>query len=156
MLEQFNKYSSDNNYGVIHAEENELGIGSWDLFLIKDWVIKQCGLFDENFYPAYVEDIDYLMRIVNNDVKCKSLNIPYLHGEESYSSTGSQTWRSDLSLKDKIYHSMWVNENDYMVKKWGERWRQVSPFKTPFNNPNFDSKYITYDLDFVRSKHLGF
>ena len=156
ILEQLYASSYDNNYGVIHAEEDKFGIGKWDLFLIKDWTIKQCGLFDENLYPAYDEDLDYVMRMINTNIKPKFLGIPYLHGDVDYATTGSQTWRTDLSLKDKLYHSMRINENEYMDKKWGEGWRMCSPFKTPFNSDEFDNKYTTYDLDFVRGKHLGF
>ena len=41
LLEEFYNYSSDDNYGVIHAEEDKFDVGKWDLFLIKDWVIRK-------------------------------------------------------------------------------------------------------------------
>lgn len=156
ILESFYTNASKSEYGTIHGGANEMGIPNWDLFLIKDWVIQKCGLFDENFFPAYVEDLDYLMRLTNCDIKSQILNVSYLHGDVDYATTGSQTWRTDLSLKDKLYQSMLINENEYMKEKWGDGWRWNSPFKNPFNNLNFDSKYTKYDLDFVRRKHLGF
>jgi len=155
-LEQFYLSSSDNTYGIVHGEEDRFNLGKWDLFLIKDWVIKKCGLFDENLYPAYGEDVDYLMRIFNTGIKFKMLNISYIHGDVNYKESGSQTWRTDLSLKEKIQYSTYVNENEYLNEKWGKGWRMCDPHKTPFNNPTVDNRYTTYDLDFIRSKHLGF
>lgn len=156
ILQQFDENGLDTNFGLIHAENSNLGLGKWDLFLIKDWVIKSCGLFDENLYPAYAEDADYIMRMINIGIQSKTLNIPYLHGEKDYETSGSQTWREDIRLKEKLHKSIYLNENEYLNKKWGDGWRMCSPYKTPFNNPSFDSKYTKYDLDFVRSKHLGF
>jgi len=85
---------SKENFGVIHAESNEDGFGKWDLFLIKDWVVEMCGLFDENLYPAYTEDFDYIMRLINLNIPCATLGINYKHGFSSYEQSGSQTWRS--------------------------------------------------------------
>lgn len=156
ILEKFYEYGIDDSYGTVHAEADKLGIGKWDLFLIKDWVIQKCGLFDENFYPAYVEDIDYTMRMMNCNIESKILNIPYLHGEKDYETSGSQTWRTDPSLKEGLYNAMWINEIEYMTQKWGPGWKNCQQFKTPFNNPTLDNTYTTYDLNFVRRKHLGF
>lgn len=156
ILEEFYLQSLDNQYGLIHSESNEDGFGKWDLFLIKDWVVQKCGLFDENLYPAYGEDFDYLMRVINNDIQSKILNIPYLHGEVDYATTGSQTWRSDLTLKEKLSNSLYLNENEYLNKKWGDNWRSYKPYKYPFNNQSLDNQYTTYNLDFIKRKHLGF
>ncbi len=156
VLEKFHLNGFDTVNGLVHSDKSDLGLGMWDLFLIKDWVVQKCGLFDENLYPAYGEDADYIMRILNTGVQFKTLDTPYLHGEEDYKTTGSQTWRSDLSLKDKLHNSLFINENEYLNKKWGEGWRMCSPFKTPFNNSTVDNTHTTYDLKFVRRKHLGF
>jgi hypothetical protein len=156
ILEGFYKNAFDNDMGTIHAGRDKVGLGMWDMFLIKDWVIQKCGLFDENLYPAYGEDVDYIMRMINENIKYKILDIPYLHGDTDYATTGSQTWRSDLSIKDKIYQGMSLNEWVYLNNKWGENWRMCNPYRNPFNNQLLDNKYTTYDLEFVRKKHLGF
>ena len=44
----------------------------------------------------------------------------------------------------------------YLTSKWGEGWRQVNPWKYPTNRVGVPISYTTYDLKFVRSKHLGF
>jgi hypothetical protein len=155
ILEEFQKNSSDKQYGTIHAGEHK-GLGMFDMFLLKDWAVQKCGLFDENLYPAYAEDMDYIMRLCNSNIKSKVLNMPYAHGDVNYETTGSQTWRSDLTLKDKLSHSLWLNEWEYLTEKWGPNWRMLQQYKAPFNNESFDNKYTKYDLDFVRRKHLGF
>lgn len=143
--------SRDSETGIVNAGWNQ-----WEVFLIKDWVIQKHGLFDENFYPAYAEDLDYLMRLLIAPVKQSHVGTKYLHGEKDYAETGSQTWRSDLSLKEKMDNSRILNEDEYMLEKWGPNWRSLNPFKNPFdlcNNPLSSTKY---DLSFVRRKHTGF
>jgi GT2 family glycosyltransferase len=144
------------------AKDEEVGfVGDGPLFLIKDTTIQKCGLFDENFYPAYLEDLDYYMRMRNENVKRSSLKSLFYHGETIYySETGSQTWRTDLSLKNKIDFSRESNEY-YMREKWGNDWvgpgwSYYNPFKNPFNNQNLYNSYTTFDLKFLRRKHLGF
>jgi len=156
LLEKLHLSSLEEQYGLIHPEANEDGYGKWDLFLIKDFVIKSCGLFDENLYPAYGEDFDYIMRLINTDIKSKILNIPYLHGEKDYATTGSQTWRNDQSLKDKLSQALYLNETRYLDQKWGKDWRRYSPYWTPFNMKELPNSYTTYDLYFNRHKNLGF
>ena len=147
--------SKDPEVGIVLSDSGQHGVGSWDIFLLKDWVIKKYGLFDENFYPGYGEDTDYHLRQLYDPVKRDFVNLPRLHGEKDYATSGSQTWRSELELKDKIDYARYINENEYLNSKWGEGWRWLQPYKTPFNQ-NFPSDYITYDIDFIRKKHLGF
>lgn len=144
------------------AKDDKVGmVGEGSLFLIKDTTIQKCGLFDENFYPAYLEDFDYSMRLMNNNIKKVSIKTQFYHGETlDYSQSGSQTWRQDLSLKDKLDFSRESNEY-YMKEKWGDdwvgpEWSYYNPHKYPFNNENLPISYTTYDLKFVRRKHLGF
>ena len=158
-LENFvSKAEEDDEVGIVHGGVR----GAWDLFLLKDWVVQECGLFDENFYPAYVEDCDYFIRTKLKGVKKANADLHYLHGEKDYETTGSQTWRQDPSLKDKLYHSRYVNEVSYMYSKWGPEWHKgldwvdTNPYKYPFNNKELPLNYTTYDLNFVREKHLGF
>lgn len=35
----------------------------WHLVAFRTWVLKRVGFFDENFWPAYMEDSDYLVRL---------------------------------------------------------------------------------------------
>jgi len=146
--------------GTVHGDEGPSGsnTGGWSLFAIRDWVVENYGLFDENFYPGYGEDCDYEMRLALNPIKRKlSLNIPVKHGGSyDYGSTGSQTWRQDPQLKVKIDFARFLNEHEYLDYKWGKNWRLVSPYKTAFDIPNFPVTATPYSLYFARRKNLGF
>jgi SAM-dependent methyltransferase len=156
-LECMMKKSRDPEIGMVHGNE-----GAWDVFLLKDWVVQECGLFDENLYPAYVEDVDYYIRTMLSGIKRVNVNYPYLHGEVDYKTTGSQTWRVDPSLESKLHHSRILNELWYIGYKWGPEWHtgldwvNTNPYKKPFNNENFPLSYTTFELNFVRQKYLGF
>lgn len=153
-LESMVETSKKEDIGIVKGKEFQ-----WDLFLIKDWVIQECGLFDENFYPAYVEDCDYHIRLMLKNIKTESLENEYLHGDNGYETSGSQTWRTDLSLKEKVDYSHNCNMY-YIAEKWGDNWRdsnwEYHPHQYPYNNPNIPISYTTYDLKFVRRKNMGF
>lgn len=158
--EMFTIVNSNEQVGTIHPNRGDYDIGAWDLFLIRDTVINQLGLFDENCYPAYCEDADYIMRIHNSSVvKIVGTNKSYQHGHgdsKDYYENGSQTMKSEVGLKQKLDKANSVNI-EYLTKKWGPGWRTVNPSAQPFQN---DTQHhigeTRYDLDFVRSKHMGF
>jgi FkbM family methyltransferase len=145
--------------GVIHGLSGDFDIGSWDLFLIKDFVIKKLGLFDENCYPAYCEDVDYLMRLLNSNTKrITSLNSNYFHGDgnkEEYYTHASQTSKKDPELSVLLRHFHDLNM-EYLNDKWGPDWRGCSPNKLPFLDKERTLSETTYDLEFLRKKYTGF
>jgi len=152
---------------VNSAKQPEVGMvnsnGSFEFFLIKDWVVQKCGLFDENLYPAYTEDWDYQFRMNKTGIKTHFIEGKFLHGEENYKTTGSQTWRIEQNLKDKLSYSRDVNELEYIAQKWGPQWLKdwhkdysLSPWEYPFNTPDIPYTYTTFDLEFARKKYLGF
>lgn len=137
----------------------------WDLFLIKENVIQECGLFDENFSPAYMEDCDYYVRMLNKNIKIEQLSIEHLHGnrlgsEYGEEDGGSQTRKeSSREVELQLYYSHDQN-SWYMARKWGPTWRDIdwnfNPWKHPYNKEDIPITYTTYDLEFIRTKHLGF
>lgn len=149
----------DSEVGIIHASSNLPIVGSWEAFLIRDFVIQKYGLFDENLYPAYCEDFDYLLRIIadNNNVKRIILENKLIRGDsESYEEGGSQTWKVEINLKNSIDNAHELNK-EYMKSKWGNDWRDLTLNKeSPFGNNNLPISYTTYDLDFIRQKYMGF
>ena len=167
-LEKMVSLSLDSEVGIVHATNGEWDIGSWEIFLIKDFVIQKYGLFDENLYPAYEEDMDYFMRLLadNNSVKrIISVGVPFLHGTgdnhidgdiKNYDVHGSQTKEIEPELVPKINFAQQLNQSEYMDKKWGESWRWCTPWAHPFNNENLPLSYTTFDIDFIRKKYLGF
>lgn len=145
--------------GVIHAHEGQFNVGSWDLFLIRRETVIKYGLFDENTYPAYNEDADYIMRLLNDMPKrIMSLGGNYMHGmgdKGEYMANGGQTRRQEPSLVDMINYNNELTMG-YMTAKWGEGWRWCNPFPKPSKVDSRPLSYWTYDLSFTRMKHMGF
>lgn len=150
---------SDPEVGIIHGNSGDFGVGSWDLFLIRDFIINEFGLFDENLYPAYCEDADYLMRFIHRPIKkVMSLNSTYYHGngdKTQYYVEGSQTQKTEPHLKEKLDYSNDLNI-EYLTEKWGPHWRVCSPENLPFKGKEHPISSTTYNLEFVRRKYMGF
>jgi len=154
-LEKLAKEAENEDVGVVHGDG-----GGWDIFLLKDWMVQKYGLFDENLYPAYCEDMDYGMRFIHDDVKrVLSVGVPYYHGAKTGSyEDGSQTWRSEPELAESIHIAHELNKT-YLHAKWNEAWQghvDGETYSNPFDNPSFPVCLTTYNLSFVRAKHLGF
>ena len=154
-LEDMVKRAEVPEVGIVNCSDGGTGLGSFECFLIKDWVVQSHGLFDENFYPGYTEDLDYKMRMIAKPVKRDFVQLPYLHGEEDYATSGSQTWRVEPLLEEKLTYARLLNEGEYFDSKWGN-WRDLRPYPTPFNNPSYPLSFSKFDLNFVRKKYLGF
>lgn len=147
--------------GMVHPEAGEWGIGTWDCFAIGEKVVQAFGLFDENTYPAYCEDADYIMRMAHRPImKTVGLEKSFIHGYNEpidyyEEGGGSNTGKSDEDLGNKLRYANDVNI-EYLTRKWGNGWRSIQPNKLPFEGELIDISYSLYDLDFVRSKHTGF
>ena len=154
LLEELVQKSNNQEVGFIKPKTFQ-----YDLFLIKESTIQECGLFDENYYPAYMEDCDYHMRLLNKNIKIDYIETSHIHGDGDYESSGSQTLRTDDSLAEKLYYSHDTN-SWYMSEKWGPNWRNLEwefdPWKYPFNKEDIPISHTRYDLKFVRRKYLGF
>ena len=129
-------------------------------FLLTPGCWDRIGLFDPDFHPAYCEDLDYGMRFIHDDVKrVLSLEHGYYHGTKKNDySDGSQTWRSEPAIAQGVHLAHEMNKR-YMHMKWSEAWQghvEGETYKTPFNLDDMPVSFTTYDLDFVRRKHLGF
>lgn len=155
LLEKMHIATFDEEVGLVHGYRGEFDLGAWDLFLIKDWVIRDYGLFDENLYPAYCEDVDYVLKTANRVKKC-FLDTNYYHG-------GGWAYEYDLhgSNNKRTSEELWFNlskSNDlngmYMTRKWGPHWPQVQRWDKPFLPEERDLKMNSFDLEFVRSKYF--
>lgn len=159
-LREMINVSNDESIGMIHGKGGDYEIGGYDLFLIRDWVVQDYGLFDENLYPAYNEDTDHIMRFIHRPIRKYNMTIPFYHGETTdYYESGSQTYKEAGGEESELFKKLFnVNQKnfEYMNKKWGEGWRQCAPYKHPFNEEKFEIGITTYDLSYVRQKHLGF
>lgn len=159
LKEIYDVMTTDNEVGTVHSTTGDFNVGGWDLFAIHERAVKALGLFDENTYPAYCEDADYIMRMVNKGVKrVIGLQSGHLHGPgeaAEYYTHGRQTEKSDENLSRILYTANALNI-EYLTRKWGEGWRYVSPNHSPFAAEEKDISYSLYDLEFVRRKHTGF
>ena len=81
------------------------------------------------------------------------LESPFFHGEtQNYAESGSQTWKLDLNIKEKVDHAHWLNREKYLIEKWGEDFYEyLYDDLTPVEKTN-----THYDLNFNRQKYLGF
>lgn len=156
-LQELALKASNPEVGMVHGKKGDFGLPAWDVFLIKDWVVQEYGLFDENFYPAYCEDADYLMRFNHKPVNyVAGITKGFYHGTSTdYYEGGSQTMKSDPTLASRLAEVNEINF-EYMNKKWGPGWRQMGPYEKPFNNSTMPLSITTYDLEFCRKKYLGF
>ena len=167
-LQEVYEKAQDPEVGIIHGFGGDFGLGSWCVFLLKDWVVQRLGLFDENFYPAYAEDVDYIMRIIAYErrgtalKKIINLDSSFLHGgrdakqnKEEYLKYGRQSSRGNPELEEKMKFSTFTNF-DYLDRKWGSEWRECNPFDAPFNQKDVPLSYTTFDLKSARKKYLGF
>lgn len=150
---------SDPSIGMIHGGPGDFGLGSWDIFLMRDHIIQQFGLFDENLYPAYTEDADYIMRFMHRPIK-KFVNMQsmYYHGfgtKDQYYTHASQTQKADPELKAIMEKSNLLNI-EYLTKKWGPNWRTCAPTAFPFEGAEKQVSETRFDLEFLRSKYTGF
>lgn len=159
LREMASAVEEDPDIGIVHGHPGDFNIGSWDVFLIRENIIKEFGLFDENLYPAYCEDADYLMRFIHRPIKrLMNLNSTYYHGnadKSEYYKEGSQTQKSEPGLKEKLDYANDLNI-EYLTEKWGPGWRVCCPENLPFREKEHSISETTYDLEFVRKKHLGF
>ena len=156
ILEEMWSKAQNKETGIVFGKRGDFGLGAFDLFLIKDWVVQRLGLFDENFYPAYCEDADYIMKLWHTDIQQDFCELLYYHGSSTdYYETGSQTKVEEPHLHDKLEEINTMNF-EYMEKKWGPWWRTMWPYKNPFNIKELLSTYNSYDIEFVRKKYLGF
>lgn len=105
---------------------------SW--FSITPYGVETVGLFDENIFPAYLEDCDWsrradLLGVRRFDVQ----DVHAIHGEPDM--PGCCTVRSDAELgaKNKRTHG---GNFEYYRRKWGGL-NETEIFQHPFNDPHW-------------------
>jgi hypothetical protein len=153
--------NADPHLGMIHPNKGDFGLGSYDLFVIRDTIVQAFGLFDENCYPAYCEDADYIMRLKHRPIKTiVGTEHGFMHGHGTASdyyneNVGSRTKKSSPEMEQMLEQANLTNF-EYLNTKWGKDWRIVQPSKDPFGDPSIPISYTQFDLEFVRSKYTGF
>lgn len=112
------------------AVEAGMGLG-WHLIAFSKETIEKAGRFDENFYPAYYEDLDYAWRVKQ---AFGGLEPPYW--AKFTIDAGIAGWGHGVELGGADR----VDNKDYMLRKWGDL-TGADLYEHPFNDPNNSIKY---------------
>lgn len=148
LIETMVRYHAVDYIGLTHIAVGDSDLGSYEAFMLKDWVVAKHGLFDENMYPAYGEDIEFAIRTYG--IWWNAVSMPYKHGDKTYAESGSQTVRMEPELFNPLQYARWYNDTEYMVRLYGNEW-WLKPYE--------ELKYAgvqQYDLNFCRKKYIGF
>ena len=119
-LEKYHTLWQNNPESVIVAAN-----GAFNFFLITPQVVARVGLFDENIWPIYHEDIDYYTRMQRASVD----RIP-IPSDIGYSNDGSWTIKSDATYSQSNTLTQ-QNNGVYVEEKWGKN----LDYPTPYNHP---------------------
>lgn len=113
-----------------HPDAAMVCADGYSVFCMTELGKKRLGIFDENLWPAYFEDVDHWRRLVLS--QAKAVNAPgfeYIHGEAPH--WGSATVKSDSALEKRVA-ACYQNGAKYYRSKWGGD-PSKETFKTPFN-----------------------
>lgn len=116
--------------------------GAFNCFVISPYIVNCVGLFDENIWPIYHEDVDYFLRMQRVGIA----RIP-IASDIGYSNDGSWTVRSNPVYQNKNTLTQQSNGH-YVDAKWG----QNQQHQTPYNDPHKTVLDWTYD-PYRRLKH---
>jgi GT2 family glycosyltransferase len=118
------------------------------LFAIRPSCVEGAGYFDENFYPAYSEDVDHCRRINLAGLPWADVpDVHAVHGEPPL--WGSSTVWSDPVLNRKCSVSQRNNAAYYKSKWGGDPGKEI--FLTPFNDPDLTVKDCPIDADLLKA-----
>lgn len=99
--------------------------GAFSCFAIGPKVIDRVGLFDENIWPIYSEDLDYIIRMRRSGVDLIPLN-----SDIGEANNGSWTIRSSGAYRAANGETQRRNEQ-YVLSKWGKDHDLATPFGDP-------------------------
>lgn len=99
--------------------------GAFSCFAIGPGVVERVGLFDENIWPIYSEDLDYIIRMDRAGVRLLPLN-----SDIGEANNGSWTIRSSDAYRSANGITQ-ANNGAYVEKKWGKDHSLETPFGDP-------------------------
>jgi len=113
----------DPNVSIVCAD-------GYSIFCMTELGLKTVGFFDENFFPAYYEDLDHFRRVKLSGAKAVGIpDFKFVHGEAPH--WGSSTVKSDPVLEKK-FAQITGNLRDYYIRKWGGE-PDHEQFSRPYN-----------------------
>lgn len=92
-----------------------------------NWIaFDRVGMFDENFFPAYHEDVDHALR-------CRLAGLAHLGAEGTFvRHEGSGSIALNLELQQQIQHVCYPRNEAYYIRKWGGNTGRET-YTTPFD-----------------------
>lgn len=156
------KKDREENFGKLGTiNYGDVGYGFW---LMNSTHFERMGTFDENFYPAYYEDIDYNRRMFLMDQECQKgirsenvsmRNIPdikLIHCEPDSEVNPdvvidyeSGTIHSDAKLKELNDITFFKNLGYYTLKWGGDRRKEI--YNHPYGDSNNDLNFWKFIPD---------
>jgi len=116
-------FATLDNYGARGALRAGFG---WALFMQRPECTQRVGFYDENFWPAYHEDIDYIIRMERRRVPDIRL--------EGHIDIQHAGWRTTLMLGNPDWLADGRARNhSYLVAKWGTESLTPETYQKPFN-----------------------
>lgn len=107
------------------AEESESGALTlaqasppWSCFTIGENVVAEVGLFDEGFYPAYYEDLDYTRRCASGGAKVVHSTAPVHHDNSSTLMAGYGAKNDRTFPHNRAYHDHKASTGDMSAGTW--------------------------------------
>lgn len=104
--------------------------------------VQEVGLFDENIYPCYFEDTDYVYRV--NLAGSSPQGVPDIeigHGSDAIRGNVTTHTNLDHKFKNEVTYSQ---NRDYYERKWGGVPGEEK-YRTPFNIPGCPISYWNFD-----------
>jgi GT2 family glycosyltransferase len=116
--------------------------GAFSCFTLTPKIVAEVGLFDENIWPIYSEDVDYYIRAQRAGIS--RICIP---SDVGFSDDGSWTIKSNATYAASN-HSTQASNGQYVTDKWGPQ----LDFQTAWNHPSRDHRDWWYD-PYRRKRH---
>jgi len=99
--------------------------------------LEKVGLYDENFYPAYLEDCDYMWRCKLTGVeRAETPGCNIIHGEAPLWGSSTIHSNNEYRILNGITHG---NGFKYYHHKWGGN-NDAEVYEHPYNNPEMGPK----------------
>jgi FkbM family methyltransferase len=99
--------------------------GAFSCFAIGPSVVEKVGLFDENIWPIYSEDLDYIIRMERTGVPLVPLD-----SDTGEANNGSWTIRSSETYR-AANGTTQARNGEYLTHKWGPDHSHGTPFDDP-------------------------
>lgn len=105
----------------VSSKDELLMFAGFGTFSIGSEVVKNIGLFDENYYPAYYEDVDYCSRIeIFNKKIIKDIEVGIKTIESAVTLKSNSYFKERNKITNESNAKYWENQQNlgYPVKKW--------------------------------------